>query len=72
MTVASPLGTGLSDCRSPAFDRREGDDNHTLAPLALQFQPLFTHLGDQLAALTARFMSRIVFQRWCLDGSHDM
>jgi hypothetical protein len=71
MTVVPPLGTGLSDCRSPAFDRRKGDDDNTLAPLALQFQALPAHLGDQLAALTAGLMSLVTFQQRSFCYSHD-
>lgn len=63
MTVVPPLGAGLSHCRSPAFYGRKGDHHDALASLALQFQALSAHFGNQLSAFTARFESRTRLRR---------
>lgn len=40
---------------APPFDGREGDDHDTFASLALELQPLSTHLRNQLTAFAAGF-----------------
>jgi hypothetical protein len=42
----------------PAFNRRERNHDDSLAPLALQLDPILLQFGDQLAALAAGFPLR--------------
>ena len=57
---------------TPTLDRGEGDNDNAFAPFAFQFQTLFTHLGDQLSALTACFKGLAMLQRRTFRSSHNI